>query len=123
VQNLILDTITYKAIAMLSGGLDSLLAAKVIQDPSIHVEGHAQVIRKKDKGTVKRNKALWVAEQLGIKSHIVDIVEEYKDIVVNLRHGYVANVNSGLDCEIFMVQKAPVKPLVTEKMLKEWLLA
>lgn len=108
---------TYKAVALISGGLDSLLAARVIQQQGIHVEGinfftgfcvegHTHAIRKKDKEKVKRNNALWVAEQLGIKLHIVDIVEEYKDVVINPKHGYGANLNPCLDCKIFMVQKA-----------------
>lgn len=108
---------TYKAVALISGGLDSLLAAKLIQEQGIHVEGinfftgfcvegHTHAIRKKDKDKVKRNNALWVAEQLGIKLHIVDIVEEYKDVVINPKHGYGANLNPCLDCKIFMVQKA-----------------
>ncbi|MBL3526075.1 MAG: tRNA (5-methylaminomethyl-2-thiouridylate)-methyltransferase [gamma proteobacterium endosymbiont of Lamellibrachia anaximandri] len=106
-----------KAVALISGGLDSLLAAKVIQEEGIHVEGinfytgfcvegHTHAIRKKDQKKSKRNNALWVAEQLGIKLHIVDIVEEYKDIVFNPKHGYGANLNPCLDCKIFMVSKA-----------------
>ncbi|WP_177419648.1 tRNA (5-methylaminomethyl-2-thiouridylate)-methyltransferase [endosymbiont of Lamellibrachia barhami] len=106
-----------KAVALISGGLDSLLAAKVIQEQGIHVEGinfytgfcvegHTHAIRKKDQKKSKRNNALWVAEQLGIKLHIVDIVEEYKDIVFNPKHGYGANLNPCLDCKIFMVSKA-----------------
>ena len=108
---------TRKAVALISGGLDSLLAARVIQEQGIHVEGinfftgfcvegHTHAIRKKDKDKPKRNNALWVAEQLGIKLHIVDIVEEYKDIVINPKHGYGAHLNPCLDCKIFMVQKA-----------------
>ena len=108
---------TRKAIALISGGLDSLLAARLIQQQGIVVEGinfytgfcvegHTHAIRKKDKDKVKRNNALWVAEQLGIKLHIIDIVEEYKDIVINPKHGYGANLNPCLDCKIFMVQKA-----------------
>ncbi len=108
---------TRKAVALISGGLDSLLAARVVQDQGIHVEGinfytgfcvegHTHAIRRKDRTKPKRNNALWVAEQLGIKLHIVDIVEEYKDVVINPRHGYGANLNPCLDCKIFMVHKA-----------------
>ncbi len=108
---------TIKAVALISGGLDSLLAAKLIQDQGIRVEdinfftgfcveGHTHAIRKKDRDRVKRNNALWVAEQLGIKLHIIDIVEEYKDVVINPKHGYRANLNPCLDCKIFMVKKA-----------------
>jgi tRNA-specific 2-thiouridylase len=106
-----------KAVALISGGLDSMLAAKVIQDQGIQVEGinfftgfcvegHTHAIRKKDRSRPKRNNALWVAEQLGIKLHIVDVIEEYKDIVINPKHGYGANLNPCLDCKCFMVKKA-----------------
>lgn len=106
-----------KAIALISGGLDSLLAVRVVQEQGILVEGvnfytgfcvegHTHAIRKKDKKKEKRNNALWSAETLGIKLHIVDISEEYKDIVINPKHGYGANLNPCLDCKIFMVEQA-----------------
>ena len=108
---------TRKAVALISGGLDSLLAARLIQQQGIHVEGinfytgfcvegHTHAIRNRDRKRAKRNNALWVAEQLGIKLHIIDIVEEYKDVVINPKHGYGANLNPCLDCKIFMVRKA-----------------
>jgi tRNA U34 2-thiouridine synthase MnmA/TrmU len=106
-----------KAVALISGGLDSLLAARVVQEQGVHVEGinfftgfcvegHTHAIRKKDRNKPKRNNALWVAEQLGMKLHIVDIIEEYKEVLFNPKHGYGANMNPCLDCKIFMVQKA-----------------
>lgn len=106
-----------KAVSLISGGLDSLLATKLIQDQGVHVEGinfftgfcvegHTHAIRKRDKSKPKRNNALWVAEQLGIKLHIVDVVEEYKDVLLNPKHGYGANMNPCLDCKGFMVKKA-----------------
>ncbi len=106
-----------KAVALISGGLDSMLAAKLMLDQGIHVEGlnfftgfcvegHTHAIRKQDKAKNKRNNALWCAEQLGIKLHIIDIVEEYKDIVINPKYGYGANLNPCLDCKIFMVKQA-----------------
>lgn len=106
-----------KAVALISGGLDSMLAAKAVMEQGVHVEGinfftgfcvegHTHAIRKKDKDKPKRNNSLWVAEQLGIKLHIVDIIEEYKDVLINPKHGYGANMNPCLDCKIFMVNKA-----------------
>jgi tRNA U34 2-thiouridine synthase MnmA/TrmU len=106
-----------KAVALISGGLDSLLAARVVMDQGIHVEGinfytgfcvegHTHAIRKQDRKRPKRNNALWSAEQLGIKLHIIDIIDEYKDVVINPKHGYGANLNPCLDCKIFMVDKA-----------------
>ena len=109
----------YKAVSLISGGLDSMLATKVILDQGIHVEGinfftgfcvegHTHAIRKKDQSKQKRNNALWAAEQLGIKLHIIDVIEEYKDVLLNPKYGYGSNMNPCLDCKIFMVKKAKV---------------
>lgn len=106
-----------RAVSLISGGLDSMLATKAVLEQGVHVEGinfftgfcvegHTHAIRKKDKDKPKRNNSLWVAEQLGIKLHIVDIVEPYKDVVLNPKHGYGANMNPCLDCKIFMVNQA-----------------
>ena len=106
-----------KAVALISGGLDSMLAAKVMLEQGVRVEGlnfftgfcvegHTHAIRKQDRAKPKRNNALWVAEQLGIKLHFVDVVEEYKSIVLNPKHGYGANLNPCLDCKSFMVGRA-----------------
>ena len=46
------------------------------------MEGHTHAIRKQDQNRNKRNNALWAAEQLGIKLHIIDIVEDYKDVLL-----------------------------------------
>ena len=106
-----------KAVALISGGLDSMLAAKTIIEQGIHVEGinfytgfcvegHTHAIRKKDREKPKRNNALWSAEQLGIKLHIIDVIDEYKDILINPKHGYGQHINPCLDCKCFMVKKA-----------------
>ena len=106
-----------KAVALISGGLDSMLAVRVIQEQGIYVEGinfytgfciegHTQAIRNSQHKKPKRNQALWVAELLGIKLHIIDIIQEYKKIVLNPKYGYGAHLNPCLDCKIFMVNRA-----------------
>ena len=106
-----------KAVALISGGLDSLLAARLMLDQGIHVEGlnfytgfcvegHTHAIRERRRDKPRRNNALWVAEQLGIRLHLIEVVEEYKAIVINPKHGYGANLNPCLDCKGFMVGKA-----------------
>ncbi|QBR83596.1 tRNA (5-methylaminomethyl-2-thiouridylate)-methyltransferase [Legionella israelensis] len=106
-----------KAVALISGGLDSMLAVKVIQQQGIHIEGlnfytgfchsgHTSAIRNRKKNKPVRNDALWVAEQLGIQLHIEDIVEPYKEVLLNPKHGYGKHVNPCLDCKIFMVGEA-----------------
>lgn len=94
-----------------------MLAARVVLDQGVYVEGinfftgfcvegHTHAIRKRDRQRPKRNNALWVAEQLGIKLHFIDVVEAYKDVVINPRHGYGKNLNPCLDCKSFMVARA-----------------
>ncbi len=106
-----------KAVALVSGGLDSMLAVRLIQEQGIYVEGlnfftgfcvegHTQAVRTRHRAKPKRNNALWVAEQLGIRLHFVDVVEPYQKIVLNPKHGYGAHLNPCLDCKIFMVQQA-----------------
>ena len=105
---------TRSAVALISGGLDSMLAAKLMLDQGIHVEGlniftgfcvegHTHAIRNSDRNKQKRNNALWASEQIGIKLHMIEAIEPYKDIVINPRHGYGANLNPCLDCKGFMV--------------------
>ena len=106
-----------KAVALISGGLDSMLAARVVMEQGVHVEGinfftgfcvegHTHAIRAKRRARPKRNNALWVAEQLGIRLHIIDVIEEYKKVLLQPKYGYGRNLNPCLDCKIFMVGKA-----------------
>lgn len=93
-----------------------MLAARVILDQGCHVEGlnfftgfcvegHTHAIRRREHKPVKRNNALWVAEQLGIGINFIDVVEEYKHVLIQPKHGYGANLNPCLDCKGFMVRK------------------
>jgi hypothetical protein len=105
-----------RALALLSGGLDSMLAAKVVMEQGVEVEGlnfytgfcvegHTRALRP-SKGPARGHDALRVAEQLGIRLHVVDVAEDYKDVVLNPRFGYGQHLNPCLDCKIFMVSRA-----------------
>lgn len=91
-----------RAVVLISGGLDSLLAAKIVIDQGVHVEGLNFIIGFED----KNNPAVKVAEQLGIKLHVIDIIDEFKTIIANPRHGYGTCLNPCLDCKILMIKKA-----------------
>ncbi len=104
-------------MALVSGGLDSMLAIKVVQSQGIEVEGinfytgfcvegHTHAIRRQPGDKPPRNNALWVAEQLGIRLRIEDISEAYKQIVLQPRYGYGSHLNPCLDCKVFMVSQA-----------------
>ncbi len=70
------------------------------------VEGHTHAIRRRDADRPRRNGALQVAEQLGIRLHFIDVVEEYKSVVLAPRHGYGTHLNPCIDCKSFMVGRA-----------------
>ncbi|KPJ67530.1 MAG: tRNA (5-methylaminomethyl-2-thiouridylate)-methyltransferase [Coxiella sp. DG_40] len=91
-----------RAVALISGGLDSLLAAKIVIDQGVHVEGLNFIIGFEG----KNNPTVKVAEQLGIKLHVIDITDEFKEVLANPKHGYGMRLNPCLDCKILMVKKA-----------------
>ncbi|MBF0164878.1 MAG: tRNA (5-methylaminomethyl-2-thiouridylate)-methyltransferase [Magnetococcales bacterium] len=107
-----------RALGLLSGGLDSTLAARLLMDQGIEVEcvnfhtgfciqSHTGALRNPKPGAAPpRHDALHAAGNLGIRLHLVDIAEDYVRIVTDPKHGYGKNLNPCLDCKIFMVQKA-----------------
>jgi len=107
-----------KAIAMISGGLDSTLALALVKRQGIEVKAInfytglciTETQRRKGgraDGTVPRNEALRAAADLEVEVEYVDVSESgYLDLIVNPRYGYGANANPCVDCRIFMMQKA-----------------
>jgi tRNA U34 2-thiouridine synthase MnmA/TrmU len=107
-----------KAIAMISGGLDSTLALALILRQGIEVKAVnfytgfciTETQRRKGgraDGTVPQNEALRAAADLEVEIEYVDISGgPYLDMLVNPRYGYGQNANPCVDCRIFMMQKA-----------------
>jgi tRNA U34 2-thiouridine synthase MnmA/TrmU len=107
-----------KAIAMISGGLDSTLALALVKRQGIEVKAVnfytglciTETQRRKGgrpDGTVPRNEALRAAADLEVEVEYVDVSESgYLDLIVNPRYGYGANANPCVDCRIFMMRKA-----------------
>jgi len=99
---------------LISGGLDSMLAAKVILEQGIYVEGlnfysgffgvGSKIINSRKKPNY--NNAQWIADQLKIKLHVIDVVEEFKQVFLQPKYGYGSQLNPCLDCKIFIVKKA-----------------
>jgi tRNA U34 2-thiouridine synthase MnmA/TrmU len=98
---------TPEAICLLSGGLDSSLAARLMLDQEIGVFGVHYVI---PFGRLDKQgpdlPVFKVAESLGIQVEVVHLGQEYLDIVRSPKHGYGANVNPCIDCKILMLKKA-----------------
>lgn len=89
-----------KAIALISGGLDSALAAKIIKLQGIGVAGLAFVTPFTHPRVEK------LAQSTGIEIRAIDISSEYLDIIKNPRFGFGDTMNPCIDCHIFMLKKA-----------------
>ena len=97
-----------KAIALLSGGLDSTLAARLVLDQGIELEALNFMTvfctcTTKGATCLASQKAV---EVLGIPLKVFNISEEYLQILRNPKHGYGRNMNPCIDCRIFILKKA-----------------
>ena len=94
---------TVKAVGLLSGGLDSSLAAKLMVD--LGVEVHA-VYFAQPWGCCDKQKAQAMAERLGITFVPLQLDERYLDVIQNPRYGYGRALNPCRDCRIHMFTRA-----------------
>lgn len=92
-----------KAIALMSGGLDSTLAAKIVKDQGVEVVGLHLVSPFGCRTEVQKS-----ADAVGIPLLFRDKGESYLELVENPRYGYGRNMNPCIDCRIFMFQLADV---------------
>jgi tRNA-specific 2-thiouridylase len=102
-----------KAVILLSGGLDSTLAARMIVDQGIDLYAihftspfcTCDRVVKSD-GAGCRSQARIVADRMGIPIKTVSKGEEYLGIIRSPRHGYGKGMNPCIDCRIFTLRKA-----------------
>ena len=107
-----------KAIVLLSGGLDSTLAAKLLLEQGIELEAlnfltvFCNCTPHQNRGTQSTSKTATclvsksAADKLGINLKVFEVSREYLEIVKNPKHGYGRNLNPCIDCRIFMLKKA-----------------
>ena len=94
-----------KALALFSGGLDSILAVKLMLEQGIDVVAvnFVSPFCLCEKGGTGVSEA---ARQLGVPLKVVDVGTEYLKMVQKPKHGYGKNMNPCVDCRIFIVKKA-----------------
>lgn len=90
-----------KAILLFSGGLDSILAAKILQEQKVEIlalsfESHffsAEFAKK-------------AAKKLKIPLIVIDISKDLIKILKKPKHGFGSQMNPCIDCHILMLKKA-----------------
>ncbi|EJP6473485.1 tRNA 4-thiouridine(8) synthase ThiI [Clostridium botulinum] len=88
-----------RALAMVSGGLDSILAAKLIKDQGIDVIGicfRSYFFNEKN--------AEKMTKQIGIPLEVVDFSKAHFEMVKSPKHGYGKNINPCIDCHAMMMR-------------------
>jgi tRNA-uridine 2-sulfurtransferase len=106
-----------KAIALISGGLDSILAARVVQGQGIEILPlHFMIpfchLDKKSQGKMPDKFSL-VRDNLGVELKEIDISASFLDLIVNPRYGFGSNMNPCIDCKILMLAKA-------KELMQQW---
>jgi tRNA U34 2-thiouridine synthase MnmA/TrmU len=94
-----------KAIALFSGGLDSILAIKLVQTQNIEVIA-VSFTSPFFISEEKQNKMQEVAKQNNFKLIFLELKDDYIKIVKKPKHGYGKNMNPCIDCHTFMLKKA-----------------
>ncbi len=92
-----------KALVLLSGGLDSMLATKLMLEQALEVEAiHFRTpFSGQNAAFVER-----FCEGLGVKLHIIVLENEFLEIVASPKHGHGSQMNPCIDCRILELKKA-----------------
>lgn len=90
-----------KALALSSGGLDSILAAKLVANQGIEVTGICFA-----SAFFGSRNAEKMAEQIGIPLIVIDFTKEHMEMTKNPKHGYGKNMNPCIDCHAMMLNYA-----------------
>ncbi len=99
-----------KAIALISGGLDSLLAARLVREQGIEVLGiyfnTPFCMRDKSLEETHKKRLAVLLRSIGVELRIEKLAGEYLSMLKNPKHGYGSNMNPCIDCKILMLAKA-----------------
>lgn len=90
-----------KGLSLMSGGLDSQLAIRVLQRAGAEVEAVAFATPFFD-----NTKAKTAAAALGIKLHTIDFTDDEVKLLHNPPHGFGGAMNPCIDCHAMMIRRA-----------------
>ncbi len=92
----------YTCVALLSGGLDSKLAIRLMQRQGIEVEA----LNFKTVFTCCQDMSAQAAHELGVRLTVLTQEDDYLELVKQPEFGYGKGANPCVDCRIYMFQKA-----------------
>ncbi|MFV1966536.1 MAG: hypothetical protein ACC628_14015 [Pirellulaceae bacterium] len=95
---------TLRCVALSSGGLDSMLAIRIMQEQGIEVEA----LNFKTVFTCCQDEAGQTARDLGVRVTVIGQEDDYLDLVREPQFGYGKGANPCVDCRIYMFDKAKV---------------
>ncbi|MBD3248571.1 DUF814 domain-containing protein [Candidatus Woesearchaeota archaeon] len=95
-----------RAVGLFSGGLDSILAVKLMQEQGIEVIGVAFTSPFFVNSEEKKGWLRDVAEKEGFELRFMELRDDYFDMVKKPKHGHGKNMNPCIDCHAFMLRKA-----------------
>lgn len=90
-----------KGIGLLSGGLDSILAVKVLQEQDLEL-----VVVTFTTPFFGPRAGVEASEVLGIPVRLIDISQKHLDMLRNPRYGYGSHMNPCIDCHALMLREA-----------------
>jgi tRNA U34 2-thiouridine synthase MnmA/TrmU len=90
-----------KALSVFSGGLDSMLAAALIQSQGIEIQALFF-----ETPFFSPQKAIQSAEEIGVPFKVINITDRHMEVLKNPRHGYGGNMNPCIDCHALMFRIA-----------------
>ncbi len=94
-------TIKSRGLSLISGGLDSQLAVKVLQSAGAYVEGVTFATP-----FFSPDAAHKAADHLGVKLHVVDFTDDEIALIENPPHGFGGAMNPCIDCHAKMISRA-----------------
>jgi tRNA U34 2-thiouridine synthase MnmA/TrmU len=92
-----------KAVGLVSGGLDSALAVKILTDIGVDVTVVTFVMPWGDREPLQVQA---LARQLGVPLKVFALGEDYLEMLQHPCYGYGAAFNPCMDCHLFMMKKA-----------------
>ena len=91
-----------KAVALLSGGLDSILAIRIMQEQNVEIEA----LNFRTVFVCCQETSSQAARRLGVRLTVLNADDEYLDVIRKPKFGYGRGANPCIDCRIYMFERA-----------------